>query len=237
MLKPFGLYTAMIAAGLLFLVLGEKIGKYFSLHPALVLLALFVAANLLTVNVLNLQAELKTYWSVWKAHTFIWGCLVGAALAFTPVLIAFIMGKSLPAKGNLVLSLHGIALTLCIITWEELWFRGLATNYLASKSSPMAAALYASLLFTLMHLMNPAINFLTAAPNLFLGSLILTSGYFYFKSIYFALGLHFFWNMFGSSAVGLLGLAVPSGAFWGQEGTLTNILLAAGSLIFLVLGK
>ncbi len=233
-IKPFGFYTILVAAGLLFLLSAERVGKYFSLPPALILLPLFIVANLLAAKFLNLQGDLKTYWGLGKSHTFIWGCVVGASLALMPILIGTIMGKSFPVKNNFAFSLQSAALTLCIIAWEELWFRGLATNYLASKSSPIFAALYASILFTLMHLLNPGIKFLTAAPNLFLGSFILTLGYFHFKSIYFAFGLHFFWNMFGSSTSGLIGLAIPAGPFWGEGGILINILLAIGSLVFLL---
>ena len=81
--------------------------------------------------------------------------------------------------------------------------------------------------------MNPALNLKAAAPNLFLASLLLCAGYLHFKSIYFPLGLHFFWNAFNGASVLLLGKDFSSaGMFLGDNGIILSFLLATGSVIF-----
>lgn len=230
-LKPFLLTVVFLALGLLIMLVGEAAARPYGFNAAFIILPVFVLYNLLLARLLGLKKELRTYWGLRKSPLFIAGCLIGAMLVFVPLLSASLAGNLIPAKETVSLSLKGLLITLCIIAWEELWFRGMALNYLAGKSSPLSAAAFTSAGFALMHMMNPAMNIRAAGPNLFLASFFMCAGYLYFKSIWFSLGLHFFWNAFNCAGPLLLEKDFPAGALWGQNGILLSFMLAAGSAV------
>lgn len=237
-LKPFAVSAALLALGLPIVIGSELMARRLSLHPALIAVSLFGLYNFLLARFLDLNTDLRLYWHPKKFRTILWGCLIGAVLVMAPLFMATMVGATVPSGNGVSLSLRSMAATLAIIAWEELWFRGMALNYLAKNSSPLLASLFSSLLFVLMHALNPAMNLWTAAPNLFLASLLMASGYFYFRSIYFSVGLHYSWNMFHDWAGPLvLGKNISAGWFWGENGLFIAILLAFGATIFITLRR
>ncbi|MCD6013636.1 MAG: hypothetical protein K0Q79_3498 [Flavipsychrobacter sp.] len=73
----------------------------------------------------------------------------------------------------------------------------------------------------LMHAMNPAIDLLKKGPALFFAGALLTILYFYFRSIWIPIGLHFGNNYTGT----FLKNKLDTDAFWGGDGYLTAIIL------------
>lgn len=129
-------------------------------------------------------------------------------------------------------------MTLCIVGWEELWFRGIALNYSARRTTKKQAALFFALLFVGLHMLNPKIRLAEAAPNLFLASLLLTSAYFSFQSIYLPLGLHLAWNHL-NERIGpwIFGITLPNDFVWGENGLLVGISLTASIIAVAALGR
>jgi membrane protease YdiL (CAAX protease family) len=76
---------------------------------------------------------------------------------------------------------------------EELIMRGYIMGNLMEKVKPMSAILISSLLFMLMHLLNPGIN-LIAVTNIFLAGILLGLAFYRSGSLWLPIGLHFSWN-------------------------------------------
>lgn len=85
------------------------------------------------------------------------------------------------------------------------------------------------MLFMLIHLMNPEINLLRTGPTLFFAGAFLTIIYFYFKTIWLPIGLHFGNNY--------LTLENKLENHWllGNEGYIGAFILAALFLVFVKL--
>ena len=118
-------------------------------------------------------------------------------------------------------------MTMLVVSWEEMWFRGLPINYMAKRLPALAVCAFASSIFVLMHGLNPSIVLWRAAPGLFLGGMCLSLSFFAFQSIWFPLGLHFAWNQFGDSLPLLFGVEFPDNRFWGENGIVPNFILLA----------
>ena len=85
---------------------------------------------------------------------------------------------------------------------EELVFRGyLLSNFMESMNK-YYALLYNSILFALMHSVNPNFNFIDFI-NLFLAGLLLGLPYVYTKNLWYPMSLHFAWNFFQGPVFGL----------------------------------
>jgi len=80
---------------------------------------------------------------------------------------------------------------------EEILFRGIVLNKLRSVPSATHANILfcTSIVFALMHIFNPYLNFL-AFINLCLFSAIITELMFLYNNFYFVWSLHFSWNFF-----------------------------------------
>ncbi len=94
-------------------------------------------------------------------------------------------------KFNTTLTINSIPVTLAIVAWEELWCRGIFLNYCNRSLSTINISLTIGLLFMLVHLRNPEINLLKTGLTLFFAGAFLTIVYFYFKTIWLPIGLHF----------------------------------------------
>jgi hypothetical protein len=138
----------------------------------------------------------ERFWSIiklTKLHHFIFGFLVG----LLPIAISsYVVTKDLSFTQNI--SLKSVGLTLAIVSWEEFWFRGILLDYSAKIYSPIGGMLIFSMMFVLLHVLNPNLNLLEAAPDLFFGSLLLSLCYFVFESIWAPIGIHFSNNYFES---------------------------------------
>lgn len=163
------------------------------LNSAFIVLALFVIVNIATAKIFNLKTEIKTFWSIKKIYLLPIGILAGGLIAVSPVLAGLLTGAThfSELKFDTKFTLSSIAVTLAIVAWEELWFRGIFLNYCNRNLSAIHISITIGLLFMLVHLLNPEINLLKTGPTLFFAGAFLTIVYFYFKSIWLPIGLHF----------------------------------------------
>lgn len=200
------------------------------LHPAFIVLTLLVIINIVTAHVLNLITEIKTFWSFKKIYFFPIGILAGALVAVSPTIIGVIIGEIQfsELKFDTTFTINSILVTFAIVTWEELWFRGIFLNYCHRSLSAIHISITIGLLFMLVHLLNPKINLLRTGPTLFFAGAFLTIVYFYFKTIWLPIGLHF-----GNNYL-TLESALNKHWLFGNEGYFTALILA---ILFLLCTK
>ncbi len=134
---------------------------------------------------------------------------------------------------------------LCIIIAlnEEIFIRGYILNNLMKSINPYAALGISSLLFSLMHVLNPNIGIISGI-NIVLAGVLLGVYYIFKKNLWFPIGLHFAWNFFQGPVLGfevsglnlqgivaqtVSGSPLVTGGDFGFEGSLmlTLLLLAA----------
>lgn len=201
------------------------------LNSAFIVLALFIIVNIATAKIYNLKTEIKTFWSIKKIYLLPIGIVAGGLIAVSPVLAGLLTRATQfsELKFDTAFTLTSVAVTLAIVAWEELWFRGIFLNYCNRNLSAIHISITIGLLFMLVHLLNPEINLLKTGPTLFFAGAFLTIVYFYFKSIWFPIGLHFGNNY----------LTIQSNLdkhwLFGNEGYLGAIVLALLFLLFVKL--
>ena len=84
---------------------------------------------------------------------------------------------------------------------EEIVYRGYILRNLMYSFNKYIALIASAILFSLMHAMNPDVQYIQLL-NLFLAGLLLGISYIHNKNLWFPISLHFSWNFFMS----LLGL-------------------------------
>lgn len=198
-------------------------------------LIVFLAINISGIYILKLNQAEKDFWALKKIHYLIWSILGGALIALMPTILKLVFGKSTfdNVHFNAEVSISGVLITFVIVGWEELWFRGLFLNYCKRYLSVTNISLTIGLLFMLVHTLNPEINLLVQGPGLFFAGALLTLLYFYYKSIWVPLGLHFGNNFFTSR--------IESGnsndILFGEDGYIGAIILALIFVVFLIKEK
>lgn len=137
---------------------------------------------------------------------------------------------------------------------EELMFRGIVFQAFSQKFGNITSAIFLSLVFAALHLMNPNINTISLT-NVFLAGIFFSACYIKTKSLWLGISFHFFWNwsefvLLGSPISGLNFEIKPlielkllhispslywilGGKFGIEEGAITTILLI--SLTYIVL--
>lgn len=177
-----------LCSGLLILAAGSLVPQ--SLFPPYVFLFLaFLIFNLIVARVFSLQSRLRATWSARRVPFFVLGAIAGAL----PVLVV-VLATPIQLNWDKFVAIHVVA-TLFIVGWEELWFRGAVLELAAQKYGKLLASSLFGFLFALMHIMNPDLNILHAAPSLFIGGYALCMAYFAFETIWFPIGMHFSYNV------------------------------------------
>jgi membrane protease YdiL (CAAX protease family) len=219
-----------IAIGLVIMSLVQILPIPHWLKSVLVLLV-FILVNLIAAKLFKLEKELKEYWSFRKIIYLLIGIFVGGLIVSTPVLVGLIAKKCSFAdvSFNISFTVMSMILTLVIVTWEELWFRGIFLNYCRKYLSSISISIAVGLVFMLAHSMNPKINLLETGLDLFFAGAFLTVIYFYFKTIWLPIGVHFGNNFLQMNS------PFEHDLFWGNEGYLSAVLLAVLFLIFVKL--
>lgn len=187
----------LLLAGIVFLLIAELIQK-FGVPQWLTLLACFLAFNLSLSHCLSFHKQLRSAWSIWKIHYVVYGYLIG----LFPIVLSTVFNSQYKNLGPEIfegISIATLLVTLAIVSWEELWFRGMVLNYAASKYTSMGASIVFALLFLLLHAFNPEIDLWKAWPDLLLGGYSLCMAYFVFNSIWAPIGMHFSNNLLEST--------------------------------------
>lgn len=146
------------------------------------------------------------------------------------------------------LLLSGVIFIL-ISFYEELLFRGYILNNLLASINKYIALMISSVLFVIIHLINPHLN-LISFINILLAGILLGLPYIYTKNLWFSFTFHFSWNffqgtIFGYNVSGLKGYSLitqqPNGnTIWnggdfGFEGSIICTIVIIGSIYLLYL--
>jgi len=219
----------VIGLGLMGIAQLFKTPKWF--NTAFVVLALFVVVNIATANVFKLKTEAQAFWSLKKIYFLPIGIITGGIIAISPILAGLLTGATSMNQFKLDtdFTLTSVFVTLVIVTWEELWFRGIFLNYCNRNLSAIHISITIGFLFMMVHLFNPEINLLRTGPTLFFAGALLTIVYFYFRNIWLPIGLHF-----GNNYLTIQN-NLDEHWFFGNEGYFGAIILAILFLLFVKL--
>ncbi len=141
----------------------------------------------------------------WKRFGFDFsiGSLIGIGLIALGFLIQWSIG--LLTITDYTFNPHNFISALLLFTFvsisEELMVRGYILNNLMQSMNKYIALLISSLLFSVMHLGNPNVTFLSTL-NIFLAGLILGVYYIHLKNLWFSIGMHLTWNFFQGPVFG-----------------------------------
>ncbi|OWY23376.1 CPBP family intramembrane metalloprotease [Sphingobacteriales bacterium UPWRP_1] len=175
---------------------------------------------------------------------------LGLGIGFGLIAIGFVL---LLLLGNLTVtgfqfSLSTMALYLLLLIMvalnEEISVRGYILHNLMHSVNRYAALVISSLLFSVMHLLNPNFS-LISFVNIVLAGILLGVYYIHRQNLWFPIALHFAWNFFQGpvfgfevSGINLLGLVqqqvqgkeMLTGGQFGFEGSIILTLLLAGAI-------
>ena len=127
--------------------------------------------------------------------------IVGTAVGLGTMILGFILligigeidfSRLVFEPVDLIIS---VLLFLIVALVEEALFRGYVLKNLMLSTNKYVALVFSSILFALMHGMNPNIS-LFSLFDLFCAGMILGITYIYTKNLWYPIGLHFGWNLF-----------------------------------------
>jgi membrane protease YdiL (CAAX protease family) len=193
------------------------------------ILILFIVVNIFTARLLHLGTAMRTFCSLRKLHFLPAGVLFGIFIGVFPALIAIASEKIAVQEITFTrsFSVYSIVVTLIIVAWEELWFRGIFLNHCQRYLSEINISVTIGFLFMLVHILNPDINLTRTGPTLFFAGLFLTLVYFYFRTIWLPIGLHFGNNLM------VMESRISEDVLIGNEGYLSAVILACFSRLFI----
>jgi membrane protease YdiL (CAAX protease family) len=231
-LKVFTTYLLLIAQvviGLIVLIIFQQL-KWASNANTISIFTFFLLLNLLYLRIFHLRTALQIYWSPHRLPLFVAGIVGGFVLVALPKIAAMIYYAA-PISGAHIdhISAAAVIFTFLITGWEELWFRSLLLNHVVKYLKPVTISLTVGILFTLIHLLNPEIHLLKSGPMLFLAGTLLTALYFYYRTIWVPVGLHFANNFFSS----ITHTHYDGHSVFGSEGYVYTGMLLIAAIFFL----
>lgn len=149
-----------------------------------------------------------------------------------------------------------VDLSVSIVAWliisfnEELSFRGYILQRLAQAWGLPAAVVVSSLIFAMVHVLNPNVQPL-AMVSLFIAGLLLACAYLVSRSLWLPIGLHIGWNLAEMHLLGFAGSGAPepalirsvvngpevmTGGAFGPEGGLVGLAATMLGVIILLVG-
>ncbi|MDR2009506.1 MAG: CPBP family intramembrane metalloprotease [Bacteroidales bacterium] len=230
-LKAYGILLLNTLTGLAIMILNSFINipnKYISV---VLMLSLFVISNIIYAYCFKLTDDIKKYWSLRKSYFILPGIITGLIIAYLPITLGLITGKTnFSALSFYEITISSLIITFLIVSWEELWFRGILLNYCKKFISYINISVASGILFMLMHIMNPNINLLTEGPSLFFAGALLTILYLYYKNIWLPIGIHFGNNFFNS----LVDYPLKDDIWFGEEKLISSFVTAILFIIFVI---
>jgi len=158
-----------------------------------------------------------------KTIHFIIGMLLGIGLITFGTLMLMALGLVTLNLGNpTITSLASSVLLFAIVAFnEEIMARGYLLRVVMESAGKYWALAISSLVFALLHAMNPNFSWI-AMVNLFLAGILLGVYYIHYKNLWFSIGLHFTWNfvqgpIWGSNVSGTSSEAVFTQQLSGNE--------------------
>lgn len=240
-------------------LLGSDLGQHLSQPQYMVVLVLFYLPQFLfylgLVTLFVRRVEHRPLAVLGMAEGSSWhhlrnGALIGALLIIVVMVLIWLLdGVTVAPATPSWWSLFWYALLFAMVAvGEELVFRGYLYFKLSEYLPRHPAMLAGAVLFTLVHMANPALHSL-GLLNIFLAGMLLGTVRLYRGGIWLAIGLHFGWNVMQGPILGLAVSGIPisgvlqttmSGAGWltggefGLEGSVPSslVLLLAWGLLY-----
>jgi len=130
-----------------------------------------------------------------------------------------------------------IGLFIIVAVMEEILFRGYILKNLMISFNKYVALLISSIIFALMHGLNPNMDLLSLT-SIFLAGILLGISYIHTKNLWFPIGLHLSWNLFqtilgfnvsGQKSYSLIEFSIAenniiNGGDFGFEGSILSII-------------
>jgi membrane protease YdiL (CAAX protease family) len=132
-----------------------------------------------------------------KLKTFVIGIFIGLIIMTLGYLILIYLKEIFFIRINFQFRelLVTIALYSIVAVVEETLFRGYILKNFMNSLNKYIALIISSILFSLMHCINPGINFFSLL-DLFLAGIVLGLPYIYTKNLWFSIAMHLSWNLF-----------------------------------------
>ena len=132
-----------------------------------------------------------------KLKTFVIGIFIGLIIMTLAYLILIYLKEIFFIRINFQFRelLVTIALYSIVAVVEETLFRGYILKNFMNSLNKYIALIISSILFSLMHCINPGINFFSLL-DLFLAGIVLGLPYIYTKNLWFSIAMHLSWNLF-----------------------------------------
>jgi|GEM_PF-907478 len=228
-IKAYLVIFIHVLIGLIVLVALKRLTLPLWLNASVLILVVLLSINLISALIFKLKRELLEFWGFNKIVYLFIGILGGAVIGLIPEIVSIAIGVAdFNGQLNIDFSISTILLTLVIVGWEEIWFRGIFLNYCNRFLSPLSISLTIGTLFMIVHTLNPEIDLLRSGPSLFLAGALLTILYFAYRTFWLPLGLHFGNNYFGSA----IEVQNWDNLFLGNDGYLGTLVLALVYLVF-----
>ena len=194
-LRPYIFQLAYVVIGILILISVGLFSKNLSTQKALIPVFFLIGYICLAFFFKG-----KVYWRLGKIYLLAIGFVAGAVIQSAPILLSHFtsFSKLMFLPSFYQMAVISIFFTFFTVLWEELWFRNPILNLAESKKKQIKLSIFTGLLFATIHVMNPAINLLHDAPELFLAGVLLTVSYYASRSYWLPLGLHYGNNIFSS---------------------------------------
>lgn len=211
----------------------------------------FIVATLVMVAIFDRRGHWELGWRAsYRLLETVKGMLIGIILISIVFVIVWLLGglKIVDFQWNTEI-ISSLALSVLLFgsvaVSEELFSRGYVQGLVKHYFGPVAALFVSSLLFALLHSLNPGV-FSSPLPviNLFLAGLLLAVCRELSGSLWLPIGFHFTWNLLQGNVYGFpvsgmplesvivqhtAGSIVVSGGSFGAEGSIvTTIVLLAG---------
>ncbi len=132
-----------------------------------------------------------------KLKTFVIGIFIGLIIMTLAYLILIYLKEIFFIRINFQFRelLVTIALYSIVAVVEETLFRGYILKNFMNSLNKYIALIISSILFSLMHCINPSINFFSLL-DLFLAGIVLGLPYIYTRNLWFSIAMHLSWNLF-----------------------------------------
>ncbi len=174
-----------------------------------------------------------------KLNEFIVGIGIGAFIMCAGYFILLFSGEIIFQKVNFDLKEITISILMFILVAvsEEVFLRGYILKNLMISFNKYVALIVSSVLFSLMHGLNPNIDLFSLA-NIFLAGILLGISYIHTKNLWFPIALHLSWNLFqttlgfnvsGQDLYSLVEFNIPennlfNGGAFGFEGSILAVI-------------
>lgn len=217
-----------VITSIAFMVIVPNLFTFSHIGSSILLFLFFLILNILLALLLKIVPALKQHWSFYRLHYFFIGFISWTlVLSIAYSIKYYVVGTNLIIEeSNKTTIWTGLGITLLIVIWEELMFRGVILNFLLKFSSKLYLSFVSGLLFALIHLLNPEINMFIQGLNLFFAGFLLTFLYLKLKNIWLPLGFHFANNIFYLKMELITGQKLNSSSiFFSNEGYLDTIFL------------